>query len=546
MDIVDFMDNMLKKGVKFSLKGNELRCKVRKGILVKTDVDFIKKNKLVIVEFINKAMRQSTERFDKKVELLPRNGQHFPLTNQQLSLWFIYQMDKSCFSYNIPLVYEIKGQLDIDLLVQCVEILYQRHEVLRTRFIEVEDFPVQIINNEHAFTVPVIPSKLDELKQRIKNESEYTFDLNNEPLFRAKLLVFSEVHYVLMINMHHIISDGTSIQILLNELSTLYRSKAESTVLTELQAQYADYSLWQFELITTQAYQNSKQYWLKLLDSVPKSLTISTRKNHSKVPSNHGLVQSFTLSDNTANLLRGLAKHCGCSLYVVLLTAFKIALYSYSRQQEIIVGTPNANRQSIEVENTIGFFANPIPIVTKIYDDASLLSLLSNVKDRVMKGFEHQEVALVDIVNGLNERANSSTSELFQVLFSLDVGLDNLFSLEGAKCAAISQEWQISKFDLTLYMRDNNDKSIVGLIEYRSQLFDRTEVGQIIKDYEALLENMVKDPGQPISSLTKLTSFNSNASKIGKDTLDVKSCDHRQPLSFINEHAVLSAHCFIG
>ncbi|MDP5138085.1 condensation domain-containing protein, partial [Rheinheimera baltica] len=503
MSVINFVGELLVKGIKLELRENELIAKAAKGLLTTNDATYIKQHKNKIIQLLKNTQKGKAEVSGPIAQ--KREGQDFPLTMQQQSLWYFHKIHPGSFAYNIPLTYELKGDLKVDLLVQCIKHLIQRHESLTTRFIEIDGEPRQRVENNGDFIVPVLTAREEELSNIVLTESEHVFDLFNDRLLRVKLVHLSQSHHVLMINMHHIISDGTSIGIFLHELKELYLHKADNSCLARVEIQYADYSQWQQEQRPSETYFQSKKYWLESLENAPAISLFPTDHIRPNESFNNGNVSKFSIPSNVSESLRNIAKDQSCTLYIVLLAAFKFLLYRHTNQEDLVVGIMAENKRLLELENTIGFFANPLALRSVIDTHLNFNEFLMQVKDTVLNGLEHQEVIFSDIVSGLKFELEPSISPLFQTMFLMDVGAVQSFSLPGINCKGLAQEWQISKFDLSVTMFDNTDKSLAGVFEYNSDIFEQTTIEKIIDNYIRLLANLVASPGQQLGQMEILS-----------------------------------------
>lgn len=384
--------------------------------------------------------------------------QPIPLSWNQQRLWFLEQLEGSSSTYNIPAAVELCGNLSLKALEQALQEIVRRHEVLRTSFSQFDGIPVQTIAPELTLTLPVIDlqglseqKQSEEVKRLITKEAQKPFELSKSPLLRVTILRQSKSH-VLLVTMHHIISDGWSMGIFISELSTLYRSflLEVSSTLPRLPFQYADFAVWQRQWLSGEVLETQLNYWKDSLLGAPALLELPTDRSRSPVQSFRGSSQKFQLSKELTQKLQTLAQKSGATLFMILFSALATLLYRYSAQEDICIGTPLANRQREETESIIGFFVNTLVLRTNLKGNPSFSELLERVRQKALDAYDHQDVPFEQVVEALQPERSLSYSPLFQVMFTLQNAPMGELELPGITLKPLSVDSVTAKFDLTI------------------------------------------------------------------------------------------------
>ncbi|HZG41380.1 MAG TPA: condensation domain-containing protein, partial [Longimicrobium sp.] len=351
-----------------------------------------------------------------------------PLSFAQERLWFIDRMEPGSAVYNVPVALRLGGALDEAALERSLGEVVRRHEALRTVFAEVDGSPVQVIAPFGGFTLSVDDlSALGEadreaaVRRRAGEEALRAFDLSAGPLFRASLLRLGGEEHVLLLGMHHIVSDGWSMGVLQRELSALYEAYREGreSPLRELPVQYADYAVWQREQLEGEALDRQLAYWRERLAGAPELLELPTDHPRQSVQAYRGASVPVELSPKLLERLQALGRSEGATLYMTLLSAFQVLLGKHSGSEDIVVGSPIAGRTRKEVEELIGFFVNTLVLRTDLSGDPSFREVLRRVREATLGAYEHQEVPFERLVAELQPERSMSHAPLVQVLFSL-------------------------------------------------------------------------------------------------------------------------------
>ncbi len=445
--------------------------------------------------------------------ILPRTeNTELPLSFAQTRLWFLDQFEPNSSFYNIHIALRLVGTLNVGALEQSLQEIIRRHEALRTNFITVDGQATQIVQTQTDWAVSVIelqskPTSQQELaiQQLEQQQAIQPFDLATQALVRATLVVLSETEHVLLVSMHHIVSDGWSMDVFVKELTVLYDAYAQgqSPTLAPLPIQYADFTLWQRQWLQGDVLQSQLNYWQEQLKDAPALLPLPTDRPRPAVQTFAGTRQEFALSLELTQKLTQLSQQQGCTLFMTLLAAFDTLLYRYTEQSDILVGTPIANRDRSEIEGLIGFFVNTIVLRTDLSGNPSFSELLTRVREMALDAYAHQDLPFEMLVEALQPERNLSHTPLFQVMFVLESPLSQL-ELTGLTVSSLKVESKTAKFDLTLAM-ENTATGLVAAWNYNTDLFDADTIERMAGHFETLLESIVANPQQRISQLPLLT-----------------------------------------
>ncbi|MEH2331117.1 amino acid adenylation domain-containing protein [Nostoc sp.] len=447
--------------------------------------------------------------------ILPRaKNKDLPLSYAQQRLWFLDQFEPNSPSYNIFVDLRLVGTLNVAALQQSLQEIIHRHEALRTNFVTVNGKPSQIIQTQTNWTVSVVEWQhlpLDEqeiaTRQLAQQQALLPFDLANVALFRAKLVMLSETQHVLLVCMHHIVSDGWSMGVFVQELAALYNaySQGQPSPLAPLPIQYADFAIWQRDWLQGDVQQSQLNYWQQQLASSPALLSLPTDRPRPAVQTFAGAHQEFALSVELTDSLVKLSQEQGCTLFMTLLAAYDTLLYRYTGQEDILVGSPIANRDRLETEGLIGFFVNNLVMRTNLADNPSFSELLTRVRDMAMDAYAHQDLPFEMLVEALQPERDLSHTPLFQVMFVLQNAPMSAIELTELTVTSLMTESATAKFDLSLSMQ-NTATGLVGVWEYNTDLFDASTIARMTGHFVTLLESIITTPQQQISQLPLLTA----------------------------------------
>ncbi|HEY9841736.1 MAG TPA: amino acid adenylation domain-containing protein, partial [Candidatus Obscuribacterales bacterium] len=433
------------------------------------------------------------------------------LSYAQERMWFMDQLQPDSAIYNIPTLIRLEGLLDAPSLEKGFQTLIGRHASLRTRFESRADQVFQIVDAQSDFRLEIVDlcdlaDAETEARSLAQAEAHAPFDLAHGPLIRARLLKIRSDLHLLVLNLHHIISDGWSQGLLLQELAACYAAfcQGEAVVLPELPVQYADYAHWQRQNFEGEAFQTQLSYWKGRLADAPARLQLPTDRPRPAVESYQGASFSFRCERALTEALLVLARCEDVTLFMLLLAAFQVLLHRYSRQGDICVGIPIANRRMREIEPLIGFFVNTLVIRGDLQAEPAFRDFLRQIKARCLDAYAHQDLPFEKLVEELNPERSLSHHPLFQVMFVIQDAAMASLQLPGLESSRAELSGPVSKFDLTLELIPGHD-GLSGRIEYNRDLFDDTTIARLAGHYIQLLQAIVGQPETPVGSLPLLT-----------------------------------------
>jgi surfactin family lipopeptide synthetase A len=509
----EFISSLSGLNIKLSVESDRLHCDAPKDALTPSLLFELQQRKLEIIQFLHQAKFADNASLEM-IQPISRN-RDIPLSFAQQRLWFVEQMQEVGATYNEFFALKIQGYLNIAVLSQVVTEIVRRHEVLRTNFVIKDAFPVQVIAPHTTISIPVIDLQaLSEVKQFtqtqkiIQQEQTKTFNLSDDFLLRITLLKLAEDSYVLLLNMHHIVSDGWSVGIFVREFTALYQAFAQgkSSPLPELSIQYADFACWQRELLNKDVFKTQLEYWQKQLAGAPPLLELPTDRARLSKQTFLGSSVRIVLDSQLTQQLKLLSQQSGATLYMTLLGAFLILLSRYSNQEDIVVGSPIANRNRSEIESLIGFFINNLALRVNLEGNPTFLELLQRVRQVTLDAYAHQDVPFEQLVEKLQPERSLNYSPLFQVVFALqNTPLDKL-ELPGLTLTPIEIERLVSKNDLILLIEEQNSE-LIALWDYNTDLFDVQTITRMAEHFQTLLSAIAIAPQQLIGELPLLTAI---------------------------------------
>ena len=462
---------------------------------------------------LDKMIRENGKGLSSQTANLKRQKQESPpLSFSQQRLWFLDQLEPGSSAYNMPLAIRLTGRLKVAGLQQSLGEILRRHEVLRTTFITEHDRPVQRIAPVRAFTLPQIDlSALSEEQREAKarelasEEASRSFDLTAGPLLRATLLQLAPEEHVLLVTMHHIISDGWSMGIFYRELSALYEafSQGKPSPFPELPIQYADFAVWQRQWLQGKELEEQLMFWKEQLRNI-STLELPTDRPRPSVQTFCGAVHTVEFPKSLTEALWGLSRKEGVTLFMTLLAGFQSLLHRYTGQEDIVVGTPIANRNRAEIEGLIGFFVNTLVMRTDTSGDPAFRELLKRVRKTALGAYAHQDLPFEKLIMELQPERDLSRNPLIQVMFALQNFPFSDLDLTGLAIGKIEIKGTSTKFDLEIYLRET-EEGLKGELVYNTDLFDSATIERMAGHYQMMLEGIVADPDQRLSELPLLT-----------------------------------------
>ncbi|WP_338868536.1 non-ribosomal peptide synthase/polyketide synthase [Myxococcus stipitatus] len=467
----------------------------------------------LLAERIQSAVRSA--HLPPKPPLKPRaalsQDDALPLSFAQQRLWFLDQLSPGSASYNLPVELRLTGSLDIEALRRAFEALVARHETLRTTFVLSGEQPLQRIHASITWTLPVVDlsaltglERDDAVRAHSHQETQRPFDLSTGPLLRTSLLRLADTEHVLLLTMHHIVSDGWSMGVLVRETAALYDAfrAGNAPKLPELPVQYADFAAWQRSWLQGAALDNQVDYWRTQL-ATPPVLELPTDRPRPPVQSSHGATVPVQLPQKLSTAVKALAQQTSATPFMVLLAGLQALLSRYSGQDDICVGSPIAGRTSSETEGLIGFFVNTLVLRSRVDESKSFRELLAQVRATTLSAYEHQDVPFEKLVEALQPPRDLSRNPFFQVMLALQNAPVSELALEGLELRPVEFSHSTAKFDLTLALSENQGR-FEGAFEFNTDLFDGATIERMAEHFTTLLESAVSRPESPLAALELL------------------------------------------
>ncbi|HEX6434429.1 MAG TPA: condensation domain-containing protein, partial [Gemmatimonadales bacterium] len=434
-----------------------------------------------------------------------------PLSFAQQRLWFLQRLEPASAAYNIPFAARLKGSLDNAALRWALQTIVHRHESLRTRFGEQNEGPVQIIAERSDVPLPEtdlsgVPEPERQLRRLAAAEARTAFDLEQGPLIRAQLIRMGPQEHVLLLTLHHSVSDGWSMGVLMKELAVLYRAALgeEPAPLPDLPLQYADYAAWQRSPQQTEKLGRQLAYWKQRLAGIPPRLELPTSRQGSGSLSGQATRAMLLLPRDLVNDLRDLSRREHATLFMTLLAGFKILLARYSGQEDIVVGTPISGRSHLELERLIGCFLNTLVLRTDLSGDPSFQDVVSRVRETAVGAYAHQDLPFEQLVEELQPARDLGHNPLFQVLFQAGNTPGGALRLDGLEVTRMKSGGIGSKFDLSFRIRERAG-GLSCICAGNADLFDAGLLECLLDQYCWLLKQAVAAPDQPISGYSLVT-----------------------------------------
>ena len=433
-----------------------------------------------------------------------------PLTFGQEQLWFIDQVAPGSSFYNVYCAWSVEGALNVAVLEQTLGEIVRRHEALRTAFQSVNGRPIQVVGPAMSINVSVVDmSRLskaereDQIKRLTALETHSSFDLATGPLLRTTLVKLKELEHLFFFTSHHIISDGWSVGVMGREMKDIFEAfwGGSPSPVSELPIQYADFAAWQRQWLRGDVLRSHLDYWRDQLRGAAASPSIPTDYPRPKVQTFRGAVYAFTIPALLTRALERLSHQENVTLFMTLLSAFKVLLGRYSGATDIVVGTNVANRTRRETEQLIGFFVNNLVLRASLEGNPTVRQLLNRVREVCLGAFAHQDLPFEKLVDDLKPDRSLSYNPLFQVLFVLQNYPSSKMSLPGLTLKPLEIRGGVSRFDLMLNV-ERLDHELTGLLEYNTDLFRESTIKRMGTQFRALLEQFSEDPDVEIDRLS--------------------------------------------
>jgi NRPS condensation-like uncharacterized protein len=438
--------------------------------------------------------------------------ERIPLSYAQERIWLIDKIEGSQH-YHIPAVLKLKGTLDIEALKYAFRQILQRHEVLRTVLKESDGALYQEIKTLGSWELEVNPfeNPLATDEDFLFEKIHQSFDLSKDIMLRASLETLADDEQLLIIVMHHAASDGWSIGNLINELVAFYTAQKTATIeqLESLNVQYADYAIWQKKYLTGGVLEQKLNYWKNKLQEIT-ALNLPNDEGNVEPIEEEGGSFEFLIPKAHTKTINQLAQKEEATLFMVLLAGFKALLYHYSKQEDICIGAPIANRTQKEVEPLIGFFLNTLALRTEFDSTQDFKSLLALVKATTLEAYEHQDLPFEKVLEVTNPDRSAGANALFNVFFNLQNQPLEKMDVEGLSITQIPNKTAASKFDITFYISESKE-GLKGLFVYNSKKFTKHRMEQMSQDFTQLLEAVLENPESPIQEINYLSESEQEA-----------------------------------
>ncbi len=512
VDRVGVTDNFFELGG-HSLLATQLISRIRDAFQVEIPL-----NSLFEVQNLGEmaSLIETTRQREDGLEMPPlkpieRSGE-LPLSFSQQRLWFIDQLAPGSPFYNIPIALRLIGDLKVEVLEKSLNEIVRRHEVLRTSFSSRGGKPVLHIEPELQVTIPIsdltdLPEteREEKVQQLAEEEFRQPFDLQKAPLFRARLLKLTDQEHVVLFTMHHIISDGWSINILVEEVASLYQAfvQGKPSPLPELPVQYVDFAAWQREWLKDEILERQLAYWKKQLAGFPPLLELPTDHPRPAVQSFRGGRESVRIPAEIRAGIEKISRQAGATTFMALLAAFQTLLYRYSRQEDILVGSPIAGRRHSEVERLIGFFVNNLVFRTFFSREKSFKEILQQVREAAIGAYEHQDLPFEKLVEELHPVRDLSHHPIFQVMFVMQNIPSQSLELPGLTIRGVNFRNEMANYDLTLQVQEGAEGYLAEM-EYNADLFEAETIRRMLRHFINLLKGIIREPDLPVSRIPML------------------------------------------
>ncbi len=515
-DMKHFITTLLKNGIKIYVEQGKLRTSASKGAITAQIGATIKANKDQIIALLQSQTRQVADALPSDTPVIgPANVTHPPLSFSQQRLWLLDQISPGGTQYNVPVALNLDGELNLGALQQALASIVERHQVLRTVYRKDENGGVyqQVLDQTLTLGAVTDLSALTEQQREqqvnayLALEQDSPFELSQQLMIRAQVLKLSVKQHLLLVNMHHIASDGWSMGILVTELSQLYTAyvNAQANPLPSLAIQYSDYAQWQRTSLSPQVLRQQLDFWTKNLAGAPAVHGLPLDYARSAVADFKGGLVEQSLSPTLQQQLNALANATGATLFMVLNAAFACLIGRYSGQDDIVIGSPMANREQPELAPLVGFFVNTLVLRTDLSADPSFQQLLAQGKQQFVAASDHQQLPFEKLVDELNVERRLSHNPLFQLMLVLQNNQSETFSLPGLELSPRQLPGNIAKFDLTLGVTEEDGLQLSW--EYASALFKRQTIIDLGEQFAVMLQAIVDTPQSRVSELPLLSAL---------------------------------------
>ncbi|WP_142670043.1 non-ribosomal peptide synthetase, partial [Bacillus sp. 196mf] len=507
--MIGVQDNFFELGG-HSLLATKIIVRVQENLNIRLPVGAIFKHP--DIECLSKKIEMKSQL--KKEDTLPvlkatERNEYEQLSYAQQRLWFIDKMETNSSLYNIPLAWRLKGQYNIDSLTKAFNQLIQRHEILRTVFKEINGKPMQLIQDNQEHLLPVVDlrhlsqeEKNIEIAKQEKIDVDQPFNLRQGPLIRAYLLLMENDELVIHCTIHHIIFDGWSLNIFIDEWMNLYQAhlKNKDISLPPLPIQYTDFANWQRNTLQGARLNKQLEYWKQELNGPIPVLQLPLDFPRPAIQTYNGSTHQFILPKTLLNKIKSFSHKESVTLFAVLLASYQGFLFRYTGQKEILIGSPIANRHYPEIEGLIGFFVNTLIYRARCTNNTTFNELVKQVNEKIIEAQDHQDVPFEKIVEAVKPERNASYSPLFQTMFVLQSQSRKLPGVLDHQLEKLPRSMNGSKFDLTVTMEEV-EKELQVEFEYNTDLFHASTIERMVQNFETWLNEVIDFPEEHIGNL---------------------------------------------
>jgi amino acid adenylation domain-containing protein len=458
---------------------------------------------------------------------VPRDGP-IPLSSSQRRLWFLQKLDPGLIAYNIPATFRITGVLNVSALKQAFDEILKRHEILRTRVVEIDGQPLQEILRNVNIELNILDlSRLPqgqaeaEAERLSAEDARQPYNLAEAALMRAKLLRLGEQEYVLVLNFHHIVCDGSSLTIFYHELAALYDAYLEGKDpnLPLLPVQYADYAVWQHERLQGEVLESQLAYWKRQLGTGLMTLNLPTDYERPIVQSYRGARRTRALSEDLTKTLKELSRQQGVTLFMILLATLDILLWRHTGQDDIIVGSTIAGRNRPETDGLIGFFINALALRTDLSGNPTFSELLKRVREVSLDAYTHQDLPFERVVKEINPQRDLGRNPLFQVMFNMADTSERVLKLAGCQTVKLRPSAPEAKFDIVLHAPEADGRIELATV-YNADLFSEGRISNLLDQFNHFLSQIAEHPQRQIDEFSLITPSAASAIPDPTESLD--------------------------
>lgn len=545
MTTIKLLQLLNQQNIKVFIREGKLQIKAPKGAMTEEIDVALKANKEQLIQYLD-----NTKKHELTIETIDKSLPQ-PLSFAQQRCWFIEQMYGCNSLCNTPFVFDVKGNFNIKVAEKAFSTIIERHEVLRTIYIKGEQEPLQKITHFDGFNINVINiesltknQKDDKIKQIIDQEINHVYRLEKDMMIRVSFIISTAQSGLLLLNMHHMVSDGWSHEVLIKELVTLYDAYLNNHKhdLAPLPIQYSDYAQWQRQQIISKRYESHRDFWLCKLKNLPQTHDLPMDYERPKFQTYHGNSHRFIIEPSLTASLNELVLAHEVTLFMLLHSVFSVLLWRYSNNTDVVIGTPIAHRQYDEFESLIGCFINFLVLRTDCSNNPRFIDYLNMVKQTNLEAQSHQDLPFEQIVDAINPDKSTSYHPLFQVMFTMDNHLKHSIDLSGVELIIRPQNEMMVKFDFIFNAINDHENGMICDFQYNAELFKSSTIESFAKSFVLMLEAISTDSNQRIAHLPILSEQQKyhlikGLNQTHKD-YDMGLCIHKR----VEQHALKAPH----